>query len=739
MIDRPARVVRELAAILAAHAVGIVALSYCHHFTPAPTRQLWFILEFVTALLLWLPARLFISRYLVPGFATLTPSVRWNLAGLSIGVGVFLVLWWGSPFADTLWLHRVPWQQPLRIVLQCSEMLLVGLIFASLALAVLALDRRLFPAMAVEQRTWSIPRIRLVDAGIFVALMAVANAFTVWYVQQERTVYYWDFMVYWNRTAEFAATLHNRNLGAIGTEFSQSVRNDDYGLTPAAAPAVVVALFGDTRLVYQLAIVNLYLASVAVVVWQFVVRFVPAAGWFGVAVPLVVTLLCPICWMPLIRGYLDIGGVAIVIAILGMYLGRPVTQLRLAHVVSLIALLTLLALFRRWYCFFIVAFFLLAGIDATVAVIRGWYLGGWRGAKVAGRGFWSLGLMGVGLVTTLSIVATPWVHRVLTTNYADAYTAYKSSGSFGDRLLTPLMNCGWGQLVAVGIGLGVLAFYRDTRRVGLFVFLLSPIMLLHFVRTQDMGTHHDYLLLPMYLLIPSLAVVRLLGTSPLWLRGVAVLGIAGLLGVSMNLMFWPTPLIEHSRLLPIVSPLRYPPLVRDDLPELRQLLRYVDQQAAAENGRVAVISSSPTLNTTTVQQANRSLQESLFDARRVLPTQEVDRVNGFPTNLFRASIVVVATPPQTHLNQEEQQLVLIPTELLVSRKSVGRAFEKLPESFALSGGVMVNIYHRTRAITVEEFADFCSLLKLVHPETASFYIPPGDIEAFLKVPTPPRN
>ena len=311
MSDRPARVVRELAAILLAHAVGIIANSYCHHFTPAPTRQLWFILEFVTALLLWFPARLFISRYLVPGFATRTPSVRLNLAGLSIGFGVFLVLWWGSPFADTLWLHRVSWQQPLWIVLQCSEMLLVGLIFAALALAVLALDRRLFPAMTVDERTWSTPRIRLGDAGIFVALMAVVNAFTVWYVQQEQTVYYWDFMVYWNRTAEFAATLHNQNLGAIGTEFSLSVRNDDYGLTPAAAPAVVVALFGDTRLVYQLAIVNFYLASVAVVVWQFVTRFVPSAGWLGVTVPLVVTLLCPICWMPLIRGYLDIGGVAV--------------------------------------------------------------------------------------------------------------------------------------------------------------------------------------------------------------------------------------------------------------------------------------------------------------------------------------------------------------------------------------------------------------------------------------------
>ena len=739
MGERLARVVRELAAILVAHAVGVIALSYCHHFTPAPTRQLWFILEFVTALLLWLPTRLFISRYLVAGFATLTPSVRWNLVGLSVGFGIFLVLWWGSPFADTLWLHRITWQQPLRVALQCSEMVLAGLIFAALALAVLALDRRLFPAMAVEEPTWSTPRIRLVDAGIFVALMAVVNAFTVWYVQQEQTVYYWDFMVYWNRTAEFAATLHNQNLGAIGTEFSQSVRNDDYGLTPAAPPAVVVAIFGDTRLVYQLAIVNLYLASVAVVVWQFVVRFVPAAGWFGVAVPLVVTLLCPICWMPLVRGYLDIGGVAIVIAILGIYLGRPVTQLRVSHVVTLITLLTLLALFRRWYCFFIVAFFLLAGIDATVAVIRGWYLGGWRAAKVAGRGFWSLGLIGVGLMFTLTTVATPWVHRVLTTNYADAYTAYKSDGSFGQRLGTPLSNCGWGQLIAVGIGLGVLVFCRDTRRAGLFVFLLSPIMLLHFLRTQDMGTHHDYLLLPMYLLIPSLAIVRLLGMSPHWLQGMVVLGITGLLGVSMNLIFWPTPLIEPSRLLPIVSPLRYPPLVRDDLLELRRLLRYVEQEAAAENGRGAVISSSPTLNTTTVQQANRSLQDSLIDARRVLPTQEVDRVNGFPTNLFRAPIIIVATPLQTHLTREEQQLVLIPTELLNQCKGVGRAFEKLPESFALSGGVRVNIYRRTRTITPEEFEDFCSLLKLVHPETASFYTPPGDIEDFLKVPTRPLN
>ena len=145
----------------------------------------------------------------------------------------------------------------------------------------------------------------------------------------------------------------------------------------------------------------------------------------------------------------------------------------------------------------------------------------------------------------------------------------------------------------------------------------------------------------------------------------------------------------------------------------------------AESGRIAVISSSPTLNTTTVHQANRSLQDSLIDARRVLPTQEVDRVNGFPTNLFRASILIVATPPQTHLYQEEQHLVLIPTELLAKCKGVGRAFEKLPESFALSGGVRVNIYRRTRTITVEEFEDFCSLLKLVHPETASFYTPPS--------------
>ena len=739
MSERPARVVRELLAICFAHAVGIIALSYCHHFTPAPTRQLWLILEFVIALLLWFPTRLLFSRYLAPGFAVLTPSVQCSLAGYSIVSGAFLVLWWGSPFADTLWVHRINWQQPIRIVLQCAEMLVVGVITATLSLTVLALDRRLFPPMSVEERSWPIRQIRLSHVGIFIALMAVVNAFTVWYVQQEQTVYYWDFMVYWNRTGEFAETLLSHQGLTIWSEFSQSVRNDDYGLTPALAPSVVVALFGDTRLVYQLAIVNLYLASVAVVVWLFVVRFVPSAGWCGAVVPLVGTLLCPICWMPLIRGYLDIGGVAIVIAILGIYLSRPVTQLRLSHVVILIVLFTLLALFRRWYCFFIVAFFLLAGLEASIAVVRGWLSDGWRAARVAGRGIWSLGLVGLGLVLTLTTVATPWVQRVVTTNYADAYTAYKTKEPLGERIETVLENCGWGQLIAVGIGLGVLVFYRETRRVGLFVLLLAPIMLVHFLRTQNMGTHHYYLLLPMYLLIPSLAIVRLLGSSPHWLRVVVVLGIAGIEGLSMILMFWPVPPIDRTLFAPVVSPLRFPPLVRDDLPELRQLLRYVDHQVTTENGAVAVISSSPTLNTTTVQQANRSLQESLFDARRVLPTQEVDRVNGFPTNLFRASIVIVATPPQTHLQQEEQQLVLIPADVLLNRKSVGRAFEKLPESFALSSGVRVHIYRRTRTITVEEFDDFCSLLKLVHHETASFYTPPSGLELFLHFPIRPLN
>ena len=728
----PARPARELLAILFAHAVGVIAVSYCHHVTPPPTRQGWLLFEFLIALVLWFPARLFFARVFIPALVAQPSAVRRNLVAFATGFGVLLVLWWGSPFEDTLWLHRMSWQQPIRRLLQGAEMLVAGVLMATLGLAVVALDRRLFPATMVEEPSPPARPIRTVDVGLFIALMAVVNAFVVWYVRQEQTVYYWDFMVYWTRTAEFAATLRNQSLGAIGAEFSQSVRTDDYGLTPALAPSVIVALFGDTRLVYVLAIVNLYLASVAVGAWQVVARLVPSTGWFGAAVPLSVTLFCPICWMPLIRGYLDIGGVAIVLAVLGLYLRQPVTQLRLSHVATLVALLTVLALFRRWYCFFIVAFFLLAGADAAIAVVRG----GWRQAC---RGFWALGLVGCGLVGTLSVVATPWVYRVLTTNYADAYTAYKSPDPLADRIGTVLGNCGWGHLVAVAIGLGVLVCYRDTRRAALFVTLLAPIVLVHFLRTQDLGTHHYYLLLPTYLLIPSLAVVRLCGHAPIWARLLIVLGIVAVEGLGMTLMFWPDPPLDRSHVYPLASPLCYPPLVRDDLPELRRLLRYVEEQAVKERGTVAVVSSSPTLNTTTVSQANRSLQEALIDPRRVLPSQEVDRVNGFPTNLFRAAVVIVATPPQTHLTRAEQQVVVIPTELLVNHTGVGAAFEPLPEVFTLSGGVTVRVYRRTRAITGEEFEEFCGRLKAVHPETPSFFTPPDEVKPWLTGPLPDPN
>lgn len=216
--------------------------------------------------------------------------------------------------------------------------------------------------------------------------------------------------------------------------FRAAAHGDEYSPIPAALPAVVVAAFGDTRLVYVLAVVNLYLAGFAAAAWLFVRRFT-RAGSLAVALPLVLTLTSTVGWGPVLRGYLDVGGAALATLALLAYLSRPAGRLRWTDVLLVAGLLAAMTLFRRWYSFFAVAFALCAGVDTGWAALRG----GWRKAV---RRVGPLALVGVWLVALLASFAFGWVYRAATTNYADVYAAYKLTNPLAERVWHIVGN--WG-------------------------------------------------------------------------------------------------------------------------------------------------------------------------------------------------------------------------------------------------------------------------------------------------------
>ncbi|OWK37727.1 hypothetical protein [Fimbriiglobus ruber] len=717
-------------AVVLAHAAALTIVCHYHYFAPPPTRQLWVWLELGLSVFFWLPARLYVFRVLASGYRAVEATEHRTFVAIPCVLGFVVARWWAGTFADTLWLHPVVVHEILDVVLAAAHAALLAAAYGGLVTALVLSDKFLgggsqaVPSMPPDPIA-AVPNDR--PAGslrgwlIFALLLGAANAFVVWYIGQEHVAYYWDYMVYWTRASDFAEVIRVAPETAWD-RFRLSVRNDDYGLTPAVLPALFEAVFGDSRLAYILAIVNLYLAAVAVAGWWFVRRFAPTApAALVVAVPAVVTFTSPIAWAPLLHGYLDIGGVAIATVALTLYLSHPVGRLRWHHILTLAALLALLALFRRWYTFFIVAFVLLAGLESVAAFARTYSRDGWRKAI---RGLWAVGSIGFGFLLLIISFAEPWVERVLKTNYAADYTAYHTEEPFAVRAGHVLNNCGPGFLAAALAGLVVLVCFQTTRRPALFVAALYPIILTHFLRTQEFGPHHHYLLLPAYLLLPSLALTRVLTPAAPAVRWLSVSVVGGLGGLAAAVMFVPALVPWREPLRPVISGLDNTPIVRNDLPEFLRMVRYLGAATAADGGKVTLIGSSLTINVSMLYTADQSFREPLLPRERVLFCSEVDRVGGFPAALFQAEVVAVAAPLQTHLRESEQQAVVIATDSLLNHKDVGNAFEKLPASFHLDHGVTVYVYRRVRPVAANDFKAFCARLEAAHPDVPVFFQPP---------------
>jgi hypothetical protein len=700
--------------------VAFAAVAHCHYFVRPPTRQLWYAIELGLALLLWPFARP-IADWVLGVLRTQSSLARWVP---SLG-GVGLAAWWHGRLADTFWLHGPALQPVMDGLLFLAYAIGFGTLIA-VAIALLAVSD------PVPTPDGPCRRPSSATVAVFIAFLAAANALVVWYVGQESTLYYADFAYHWARSADWAALCRHDPLAGWDS-FRRSVQSDGYTLLPAAGPAAGIALFDDSRLVFVLAVANTYLFAVAVTAWRFVNRFAPESGWLAAAVPTAMLATIPVAWSPILRGYYDVGGVALGIAALTIYLSRPRADVRWPQLLGLAALLAGAVLFRRWYTFWVAAFVALVGLECGIAAAAAALRRRWADAGCAIRPAIALGvLVPLGLVA----LALPAVMATVGSDYSDAFAAYHSQLPLRVRLGVLASNIGPGYLLAAGVATVYLAARPQTRRVGLFVAGMVPLIIAAFLRVQDFNPHHLSLLLPVLLLPPSVAAARMLTGRPSWLAAAAVAGGTALGAVGLAPVVDPDWGWVRPRLRPLVSECQVHPLKRADLPEIRQMLAWLDAEAGSTGETFTLLASSTDLHQSMIGAAERSLQEP-FRARQLqMPTSDVDRVSGFPVGLFRASLVLVPSPPQTHLRPGEQEVIAFPSHCLLTGTGIGRAFDRLPVGFHLQNGITVFAYRRVRPVDPADFAALCEHLRRSHPTRPHVFTPPVPEEELLAVPSP---
>jgi len=541
-------------------------------------------------------------------------------------------------------------------------------------------------------------------------VIGIYNLLAVLFVLLGRQVFFWDNAGFWVTSAELSEIIFSNPREFVG-RVVYSIFNSDYNYIPAIAPAFIMRIFNTSRLVFILSIVNLYYIPVVVTLYFIskktampfsegsVAGLCPAErrGFGGrapiqkkTATPLIsfITTLVALPMIPYITvlGFLDVGGVFLIMVILFIFLKLNRSEFDFLGGV----LICILTVFRRWYIVFTLAF-LLCGFIYSI------FTGKFKKYIIMALGF---------IIPFFLFFQGYLTERLMGRYFADRYFAYRFPIGVDIRLFARH----FGLALVIGIVVYIvfaLWLYRKSDEENkkatpslLFLFSLMLVMFFVLTRIQTHGQQHLLLYAAPFSLI---ILIICNGSKAIFKRRLikfTMYAIAFSCTISVFIpRTQPRYLAELNTYAIFPSFMVYPTIRADanELLALDEFLRNLD-------GRTAIMASSFTINPDLIARARASLNPTrpLTPAEHILFLPDVDRRDGRPYDIVYADYILVTNPIQTHLALSEQRVVLFPAQMLLTGTGFAEAFERMDTTFILRDGVRVYIFRRIRPNTEEE-------------------------------------
>ncbi|MFB0528002.1 MAG: hypothetical protein ACETVT_03900 [bacterium] len=550
--------------------------------------------------------------------------------------------------------------------------------------------------------------------------LVVANLFTINFINRENYIYFWDCIHYWAKYVEISDLFRINPLGTIRNVI-HSIRYMEYN---KIAPFLLMPfgfLFGKERMPYILSIVNIF-AFPSVI--SFVLLYKRVVGKIHDDLPVAVSFIAvftmltfPFFWTPILYGYVGVGGFFVINLILLTYLKQPFSKQSTGNVLYLGLLIPVLVLFRRWYAYWAVSFYIALAFNVLILSFPKHHSETKR---------YLVSLLKVLLVVLVSamffMIATPVAIKIIKTDYADIYSAYRFSTTIFQSFGRFFGHFGLFYVVMFLLGSVYALSCPKIRRFSLLLLPQWIIIFLLFSRTLDFGFHHYYLLQPTMLLFISLYVANILLKTKTKTGKIIICSAYVLISLlNFSAVFIPKA-SRYTRLFKHVFPgIRHYPLVRNDIDEIKRLLNVLKDLLSDPGDRVYVLSSSGILNSSILHDSYLSLLGDRRMHSQILNTHDVDKRDGFPSEFLTARYVVVAYPIQYHLRPEDQRVVGTLAEFIMDGGNIGTSYKQLPYEFVLDKGVRVYIYEKVRPFKKTDIDLLSELFRKHYPDREYLY------------------
>ena len=394
-----------------------------------------------------------------------------------------------------------------------------------------------------------------------------------------------------------------------------------------------------------------------------------------------VMVLWPMFLWPATHGMPDAFGLTFAAAIALLCADYRFETLPWPRLLAIFAATFALILTRRWYMFWILAFYAVYVLAVLVGAVR---------RKTLGSTLKHMLLFGVPSAVIIVGALLPTFKTILTTDYADIYGAYYGGG-FGNNCLGQLRTQGLIWLVLCAAGLVWLLYCRSTRAQAIVAAAASLGAMVLFTRTQSLGDHQSLILAPFYLLMLFGLCAKLTQQKAKpWLRNVA----AGVLAVFLVVNFGNALRLPGKNVQTLALSSESLDLTRrTDLAQMRAVTDFVLEHCTEDQTVYINMDSNGYSGTTFAYSdpAHPQLQTM------ILWESSVPSTHGFPTGIWTSEYVMVT-------DRVDEGGIVGPINAALRTQSPAAVHYEYVTEFPLDG-ITLYCYRRTARPDAEE-ADY---------------------------------
>lgn len=394
-----------------------------------------------------------------------------------------------------------------------------------------------------------------------------------------------------------------------------------------------------------------------------------------------VMVLWPMFLWPATHGMPDAFGLTFAAVIALLCADYRFETLPWPRLLAIFAATFALILTRRWYMFWILAFYAVYVLAVLVGALR---------RKTLGSTLKHMLLFGVPSAVIIVGALLPTFKTILTTDYADIYGAYYGGG-FGNNCLGQLRTQGLIWLVLCAAGLVWLLYCRSTRAQAIVAAAASLGAMVLFTRTQSLGDHQSLILAPFYLLMLFGLCAKLTQQKAKpWLRNAA----AGVLAIFLVVNFGNALRLPGKNVQTLALSSESLDLTRrTDLAQMRAVTDFVLEHCTEDQTVYINMDSNGYSGTTFAYSdpAHPQLQTM------ILWESSVPSTHGFPTGIWTSEYVMVT-------DRVDEGGIVGPINAALRTQSPAAVHYEYVTEFPLDG-ITLYCYRRTARPDAEE-ADY---------------------------------